>query len=136
MRRSARFRGLPVSAGLATGRLHIADSGAAVSATPDEVRDAFAAVAAQRSALAGRLRGAGRDEEADIIEVAGLIAADPALVEPAVAAVRGGEQAVTAVREAAESQAALLERLPAPELAERAGDVRQIAHAVLDQLSG
>jgi multiphosphoryl transfer protein len=130
-----RFSGLPVSAGMATGRLHIADFGTAVSATPEEVRDAFAAVAAQRSALAERLRGAGRDEEAAIIEVAGLIAADPALVEPAVAAVRGGEQAATAVREAAESQAAVLERLSTPELAERAGDVRQIAHAVLERLS-
>ncbi len=136
MTRSARFRGLPVSAGTATGRLHVADSGSAVSATPDEVRDAFAAVAAQRSALAGRLRGAGRAEEAAIVEVAALIAADSALVEPAVAAVRGGEQADTAVREAAESQAAVLERLPSPELAERAGDVRQIGQAVLDQLRG
>jgi phosphocarrier protein FPr len=131
-----RFSGLPVSEGTATGRLHIADADTAISAGPEQVRAAFAAVAAARSALAGRLRGAGRDEEAAIIDVGALIAADAALVDPAVAAVRGGSDARTAVRQAAEAQAAVLEALPAPELAERAGDVRQIAHAVLEQLSG
>ena len=131
-----RFSGLPVSEGTATGRLHIADADTAISAGPEQVRAAFAAVAAARSALAGRLRGAGRDEEAAIIDVGALIAADAALVDPAVAAVRGGSDARTAVRQAAEAQAAVLEALPAPELAERAGDVRQIAHAVLEHLSG
>ena len=129
---SVRFRGLPVSEGTATGRLHVADLDTAVSATPDEVRDAFTAVAAQRSALAERLRGAGRDDEAAIIDVGALIAADVTLVGPAVAAMRGGTDAATAVRQAAEAQAAVIEALPSPELAERAGDVRQVADAVLD----
>jgi phosphoenolpyruvate-protein kinase (PTS system EI component) len=131
---STRFRGLPVSEGRATGRLHIADAGTVTNATPEEVRAAFAAVSAERSALAERLRGAGRDEEAAIIEVGALIAADSALIEPAVAAVRGGAGAALAVHEAAEAQAAMLERLSTPELAERAGDVRQVAQAVLDHL--
>jgi len=130
----ARFRGLPVSAGIATGKLHIADTAGPATATADEVRDAFAAVAAQRSALADRLRAAGRGEEAAIIDVAALIAADPALVEPAVAAVREGTAAATAVHQASEAQAAILEALATPELAERSGDVRQVGHAVLDQL--
>ncbi len=120
----ARFRGLPFSAGIATGRLHIADVAGPATATADEVRDAFAAVAAQRSALAERLRRAGRGEEAAIIDVAALIAADPALVEPAVAAVREGAAAATAVHQASEAQAAILEALATPELAERSGDVR------------
>ncbi len=130
-----RFRGLPVAAGIATGRLHIADLAGPAAATADQVRDAFAAVAAQRAALAERLRGAGRGEEAAIIDVAALIAADPALVEPAVAAVREGAAAAAAVHRAAEAQAAILAALATPELAERAGDVRQVAHAVLDHLS-
>lgn len=130
----ARFTGLPVSAGIATGSLHIADVAGPAAATADEVRDAFAAVAAQRSALAERLRRAGRGEEAAIIDVAALIAADPALVEPAVAAVREGAAAATAVVQASEAQAAILEALGTPELAERSGDVRQVGHAVLDQL--
>jgi len=130
-----RFRGLPVSEGIALGTVHIADVDTAVSATPDEVRDAFAAVAEERFALAQRLRAAGRDQEADIIEVGGLIAADPLLADPAVAAVRDGGDAATAVRQATEAQAAVLEALANRELAERAGDVRQVAHAVLDRLS-
>jgi phosphoenolpyruvate-protein kinase (PTS system EI component) len=130
-----RFAGLPVSEGTALGTVHIADTETAVSATPEEVRDAFAAVAAERFALAERLRAAGRDQEADIIEVGGLIAADPLLADPAVAAVRGGGDVATAVRQATEAQAAVLEALANPEMAERAGDVRQVAHAVLDRLS-
>jgi len=130
-----RFSGLPVSEGMATGRLHIANLDTAISATPEQVRAAFAAVSAQRSALARRLRGAGRDEEAAIIDVGALIAADTALVDPAVAAVRGGIDAATAVRQAAEAQAAVIEALATAELAERAGDVRQVADAVLEHLS-
>jgi phosphoenolpyruvate-protein kinase (PTS system EI component) len=129
-----RFRGLAVSDGTATGRLHIAEVNGAVSAGPDEVSGAFAAVSAERFALAERLRGSGREQEAAIIEIAALIAADPALTAPAVAAVRGGDDAATAVRAAAEQQAALMERLTNPELAERAGDIRQVADAVLEHL--
>ncbi len=130
-----RFKGLPVSEGTATGSLYLADVGTSVSATPQEVRDAFAAVAAQRFALAERLRAAGREAEAAIVEVGALIAADPVLAGPAVAAVRDGTDAATAVLAATEAQAAVLAALPNPELAERAGDVRQVAHAVLGQLS-
>jgi len=130
-----RFAGRPVSEGIALGTLHIADTETAVSATPEEVRDAFAAVAAERFALAERLRDAGRDQEAAIIEVGGLIAADPLLADPAAAAVRDGGDVATAVRQATEAQAAVLEALANPEMAERAGDVRQVAHAVLDRLS-
>ena len=129
-----RFRGLPVSEGIATGSLHFADTATAIRATPDEVSEAFAAVAAERFALAEKLRGAGRDEEAAIIEIGGIIAADPVLANPAVAAVRGGTDAATAVREATEAQATVIEALANRELAERASDIRQVAHAVLDRL--
>ncbi len=134
-----RFRGLPVSDGIAAGSLYIADViadvGVAVSATPDEVAGAFAAVAAERFALAERLRAAGRDQEAAIIEIGALMAADPVLAGPAVAAVRDGIDAATAVRQAAEAQAVVIEALANREMAERAGDVRQVAHAVIDRLS-
>lgn len=118
------------------GWLHVADIQPAGSASADDVAAAFAAVAADRAALAAWLRSAGRAEEADIVGVAALIAADSALVDPAVAAVRGGADATAAVRQAAETQASLLASLPSAELAERAGDVRQIAQAVLEQLAG
>ena len=130
----ARFTGLPVSEGTASGALRVVSTDTAVSATPDEVAAAFAAVAADRSALAARLRETGRDQEADIIEVAALIAADPSLTEPAVAAVRGGENAAAAVSAAADQQAVVMEGLANRALAERAGDIRQVARAVLDRL--
>ena len=135
MSQSARFTGRPVSEGMASGRLHQADPGPPADATAEQVREAFAAVAADRGELAERLRGAGRAAEADIIGVAALMAADPALVGPAVTAVVGGTDAATAVTEAAEAQATMLAGLAVPELAERAADVRQVARAVLDRLA-
>jgi phosphoenolpyruvate-protein kinase (PTS system EI component) len=134
----ARFRGVPVSAGTAAGILRIvADSAvgdANVASTPEEVAAAFTGVAAERSALAARLRKAGRTSEAEIIAIGALIAGDPALSSPAVAAVRGGADAVAAVREAAERQAAMMEKLDNPALAARAGDIRQVGVAVIARL--
>ncbi len=132
----SRFTGTPVSEGTAAGALYVADVTASADASADQVAAAFAAVAMDRTALATQLRAQGREHEADIVSVAALIAADPALVAPAVAAVQAGADAVTAVRQAAETQAAVLAGLDSPELAERAGDVRQIGQAVLEQLAG
>jgi phosphoenolpyruvate-protein kinase (PTS system EI component) len=132
----ARFTGQSVSEGTAEGTLQVIDAGPAVSATPDEIAAAFGEVSAERFALAARLREAGREQEADIIEVGALIAADPALSEPAITAVRGGQDAGSAVREAAERQARAMESLSNRALAERAGDIRQVAQAVLDRLGG
>ena len=133
-----RFHGLPVSAGTAAGILRIIGDTAvddtASAATPEDVTAAFAAVAAQRSALAERLRAAGREPEAEIIAIGALIAGDPSLSAPALAAMRDGADAATAVRAATEGHAAAMEKLDNPELAERAGDIRQIASAVLERL--
>jgi phosphoenolpyruvate-protein kinase (PTS system EI component) len=133
---SSRSTGTAVSAGLAVGVLYLADVTAGAGASAQEVADAFAAVAADRAALASELRSQGREQDADIVAVAALIAADPVLAGPAVDAVRAGTDAVTAVSAAAEAQAAVLANLDSPELAERAGDIRQIARAVLEQLAG
>ena len=139
------FRGQPVSGGIAAGELYLADppvppgvpgGPAAAVARAEDVRAAFAAVATERGELADRLRAAGRDHEADIVRIGALIAADPALAGPAVDAMRSGVSAVTAVRDAAQAQAAILEALPDPDLAQRAGDVRQVADAVIARLTG
>src|ERR1700733_741648 len=135
---AVRFHGVAVSAGTAAGILRIvADSvvgDASVAATPEQVAAAFTGVAADRSALAERLRKAGRTSEAEIISIGALIAGDPALSAPAVAAVQDGTDAVTAVREAAEGQAAMMEQLDNPALAARAGDIRQVGAAVIARL--
>jgi multiphosphoryl transfer protein len=139
---SASFPGRMVSPGVATGQVYL---GAAVTVgsepgpggpgTPDEVRAAFAAVAAERFTLAERLRTEGRDDQAAIVEIGGLMAGDPALVEAAVADVTAGASAVAAVTGAAAAQAGILAALPNEDLAARADDVRQVGQAVVAQLT-
>ena len=136
MTSTRRYQGLPVSEGAVTGEVYPASfQGETRAASPDEVRQAFASVSAERTALAERLHAEGRHEQADIVTVGALIALDPALVEPAVAAVAGGCAAPEAVRESAAAQAAILAALPNPDLAARADDIRQVANAVLAQLA-
>ena len=137
MTSTRRYQGLPVSEGAAAGEVYPASfQGETRAASPDEVRQAFASVSAERTALAERLHAEGRDQQAGIVTVGALIALDPALVEPAAAAVAGGCAAPDAVRESAAAQAAILAALPNPDLAARADDVRQVANAVLAQLAG
>ncbi len=141
------YRGTPVSDGAAAGELYLPDATAgygtgAATVTADDVRAAFAAVAAERDALAARLRAAGRDHEADIVAIGALIAADPALSGPALAALTRPAApvplatATAAVTAAGEAQASILQALPDPDLAQRAGDVRQVAAAVAARLAG
>jgi phosphoenolpyruvate-protein kinase (PTS system EI component) len=137
MIKPSRYRGLPVSEGVAAGQVYPGDTQAGSrSATPDEVAGAFAAVARERTALADQLREAGRPDEADIVTIGALIAADPALVDPAVAATRAGTGAAAAVEASAAAAAAAIAALANPDLAARADDVRQVANAVLAHLAG
>jgi phosphoenolpyruvate-protein kinase (PTS system EI component) len=137
MTKASRYPGLPVSEGVASGQLYPGDvRPVETPATPEEVAAAFAAVAGERTALAERLRAAGRGDEADIVAIGALIAADPALVDPAVAAARDGTGAVAAVEQSAAAQVAALSGLASPDLAARADDVRQVASAVLARLAG
>jgi phosphoenolpyruvate-protein kinase (PTS system EI component) len=99
------------------------------------VRAAFAAVAAERFALAAQLRSDDRSEQAAIVEIGGLMAGDPALVDAAAAAVENGTDAIAAVIGAADEQAAILAALPSEDLAARADDVRQVGQAVVAQLT-
>jgi phosphoenolpyruvate-protein kinase (PTS system EI component) len=137
----SRYRGQPVSEGIGLGQIYLGDApdganGRRPHTTGDEVRAAFAAVARDRAALAGQLRERGQDLQAGIVDIAALIAADPALIGPAIDAVRAGADGPDAVEAAAEAQAAVLAALPDPDLAQRAGDVRQVARAVADYLRG
>jgi phosphoenolpyruvate-protein kinase (PTS system EI component) len=144
MTAASRYRGQPVSEGTGTGQIYLGDAPGSAggpgpvrrSAGEDEVRAAFAAVARERAALAARLRERGEDLQAGIVDIGALIAADPALTGPAIDAVRAGTDGGAAVSQAAEAQAAVLAGLPDPELAQRAGDVRQVAAAVIDHLRG
>ncbi|TVZ06426.1 hypothetical protein EAS64_03110 [Trebonia kvetii] len=153
---SGRYRGQPVSTGISTGEIYQGDpptaeftaesaagplAGAPAGnghrmAAEEAVRAAFAAVARDRAALAAELRARRQEEQAAIVDIAALIAADPVLVTAAVDAVRAGASGADAIRQAGEAQAALLAALPDPDLAQRAGDVRQVAKAASDCLTG
>lgn len=136
---SQRYQGWAVSEGIGVGEIYLGDARPAAmtgNVSADDVRAAFAAVARDRAALAAQLRSRGQEHEAGIVEIGALIAADPALTGPAVEATRAGADAVTAISDAASAQADLLAALPDPDLAQRAGDVRQVGSAVVDQLRG
>jgi phosphoenolpyruvate-protein kinase (PTS system EI component) len=137
----SRYRGQPVSEGTGLGQIYLGDApvgtnGHQEPATEDDVRAAFAAVARDRAALASQLRERGQQHQADIVDIAALIAADPALINQALEAARAGAGGAEAVRLAGEAQAGLLAALPDPDLAQRAGDVLQVARAVTDYLAG
>src|SRR5580704_1397 len=136
----SRYRGQPVSEGTGLGQIYLGDPLSEANghgpATEDDVRAAFAAVAKDRAALAAELRDQGQDLQAGIVDIAALIAGDPALINQALEAVRAGADGADAVRQAGEAQAGLLAALPDPDLAQRAGDVRQVAQAVVGYLAG
>jgi phosphoenolpyruvate-protein kinase (PTS system EI component) len=135
----SRFRGQPVSEGIGAGEIYLGDAQRGredPEPGEEQVRAAFAEVARERSALAARLRERGQDLQAGIVAIGALIAADPALISPAIEAMRAGAGGIAAVQAAAEAQAAVLAALPDPDLAQRAGDVRQVAAAVVEHLRG
>jgi len=134
-----RFRGQPVSEGIGAGEIYLGHAQLGredPEPGEEQVRAAFAEVARERSALAARLRERGQDFQAGIVAIGALIAADPALVSPAIEAMRAGAGGIAAVQAAAEAQAVVLAALPDPDLAQRAGDVRQVAAAVVEHLRG
>src|SRR2546428_10914716 len=104
----SRYRGQPVSEGIGTGEIYLGDAPGEAGRghlDEDDVRTAFATVARERAALAARLRERGQDLEAGIVDIGALIAADSALVGPAIDAMRAGAEGIAAVRAAAEAQA-------------------------------
>ncbi|SEG76802.1 phosphocarrier protein FPr [Actinacidiphila yanglinensis] len=111
-----------------------AENGAAGPAA--RIAAAFDGVADRLDAVGATLRAQGRTEEAEIMEVAGLIARDPDLRQQARQLAAGGAPAPDAVRRAVDDQAAAIAALGDPVLAERAADVRQVGRRVLAVLLG
>jgi len=139
------FTGAPASSGVALGFAHRTDRAQAEAealprrSTGDPVReitDAFDAVALRMQKLAESLRSQGQREQADIMEVAGFIAADPDLRAAAIGHAEQGGPVTVAVSLAVDSYATTLAGLGDPVLAERATDVRQIGRRVLAWLHG
>jgi phosphoenolpyruvate-protein kinase (PTS system EI component) len=130
--------GIPASPGIAAGRARVLDPRLGdAEATPvwraDRPAEAARAEEAMRSAgeeiskLAHRLRGEGREEEAEIIATGALLALDPELLSSVRAEVlERGRSAPVAILEATDEAAAKLAGLDDPMLAARADDVRSL----------
>ena len=127
--------GQAASSGIAIGSAHVlavaTSDGATVGAArrPEEGRravEALAAASAELGALADRLRAAGSDEQAELVDTAVLIAADPLLHEDVLRRTGEGVQAATALLAAAEAQAELIAAIDDANLALRADDVRSV----------
>lgn len=100
-------------------------------------RGALGIAALELDTIAGRLREAGRNEEADIIETGVLMAGDPGLVSRVEYLINEkGAPAADALRAAADQFAAELSLLPDSMLAQRADDLRSLGRRAAARASG
>ncbi len=131
------LQGVSAAPGVTSGRAVVLDRSVASmprgiaaprrGAEVERARNALSAAATELEEIAKRLRGAGRNEEADIVETGCLMARDPGLIAAVEALVmEKGMPAPVAVGNAAEQLASDLERLPDPMLALRADDLRSV----------
>ncbi|HEX2883798.1 MAG TPA: phosphoenolpyruvate--protein phosphotransferase [Candidatus Limnocylindria bacterium] len=132
---TAALRGVPAAPGVA-----LAEPWVYRPATGGDDRvgldEAVATAAAQLTALGERLRAAGREDEAGILDAQALMAEDPELLSAAGRAMEGGSGASAAILAAGEEQAALLEGLEDEVLSARAADVRDVAERIARVVRG
>ena len=107
-----------------------------VPAEERRLMDALDAAAIELEALARETSGRAGPEIGAIFEAQGMFARDPGLIEPAVAAIRGGETAEAAIDRVAAEQAETLAGVDDPYFRERAADLRDVGRRVLDRLTG
>ncbi len=110
---------------------------AGATSDPGEViRAAAAGAAAQLNALAARVRGHGRDEDAGIFEAQAVIACDPQVLDDAVARAAAGQDPAAAVESAAAAAAAGMEALTNELLAARGADFRDVGARIARIIRG
>ncbi len=133
-----RLNGVGAAPGIAVGpvwRHRQAEGGVPL---PD-VRAAADAAAAELEALADRVRGTGRDQEAAIFDAQAMMATDPMLIEDAEARAgdaRDPDVLAAAVEAAARSAAELLAGLLDELLAARAADIRDVGTRIARIIAG
>lgn len=113
------------------------DSGAPVrvTATADQVTDAFATTAAWLDELAAGHRAAGASSYAEILDAEALIVRDPSFAGGVLDRL-GDEDAGTALRQVTARLAGAMASVDSPELQERAADIREVGRLVEDRLAG
>jgi multiphosphoryl transfer protein len=136
------------AAGVGVGRLlwlPPTTSGPAASETrraPDpaaekaRLRSALEAAGAELSTLARETASRAGDEIGAIFEAQALFAADPGIIEPALAAIDAGADAAEAIDRVTAEQADVLAGVDDEYFRERAADLRDVGRRVVDQLLG
>lgn len=138
------LRGVPAAPGVAIGPAWRPDQDHAAEAPVLDLRAAADRAAADLTALAARVRAAGRDGDAEIFEAQAVMALDPMLLDGAeerVAAAGGanvvGPDAMAgAIESVARELAATLAELPDELLAARAADVRDVGGRIARIVAG
>jgi phosphoenolpyruvate-protein phosphotransferase len=143
--------GRPGSAGVGVGRLlwlpQSAPTVTPISAAPGasgrnhesekaRLQAALAAAAAELSALAIETAARAGDDIGAIFDAQALFAADPGIVEPALAAIDDGASAAEAIDRVTAAQADVLAGVDDEYFRERAADLRDLGSRVVDQLLG
>ena len=133
---SLELRGIAAAPGVASAAPWIYRPPSAEDGLGRPVADAAADAAAELEALAATLRDEGSAAEAEILDAQALMAADPELVDAAVALERDGVDPVEAIltvgAQVAESLAAIDDEV----LAARAADVRDVAERIARHVTG
>ena len=96
----------------------------------------FAAAATELAALAAETASRAGDEIGAIFEAQALFAADPGIVEPAIAAIDAGASAAEAIDRVTAEQADVLAGVDDEYFRERAADLRDVGRRVVDHLLG
>jgi len=135
------LRGLPAAPGVAIGPVWRYRHGAARGVPLPDVRAAADRASSELIALAERVRGLGRNDEAQIFDAQALMAVDPVLLEGAEAGASAlgtadPDALAAAVEAAARTVAETLAALPDETLAARAADVRDVGSRIARIVAG
>lgn len=130
------LRGQPAAPGAAVGAPWIHRPAAPGTTARRSLGAAAPLAAAEVTALAGRLRDAGREAEAEILDAQAMMAADPALLDPASELVASGADPAEAIMRAGEDVAATFEAIGDEVLAARGADVRDVAARIARHVTG
>jgi phosphoenolpyruvate-protein phosphotransferase len=122
-----------LAAGPAAGGTPLARDPAAERA---RLQVALEAAGAELSSLARETASRAGDEIGAIFEAQALFAADPGIIEPAIAAIDAGADAAEAIDRVTAEQADKLAGVDDEYFRERAADLRDVGRRVVDQLLG
>ena len=100
------------------------------------LREALAAAAAELTELGSRTAARAGEEIGAIFEAQAVFAADPGIVDPAIAAIEAGASAAEAIERVASQQAEVLAGVDDEYFRERAADLRDVGRRVADRLLG